>query len=82
MSNDNIVSLVPGQKDEIPTSDYVVTSLNGEEFFASGFLVFTSHHIAVMRDTGAGALPVLVVPLTMVSAAELVEDNDDEEVFN
>lgn len=80
MSDDKIVSLVPEAKQEVPESNYVVTTMNGEELYASGFLLFTSHHIAVMRDTGMGALPVLVVPLNMVHSAELVEDDDLDEL--
>ncbi len=79
--NDNIVTLAPAGKDAaIPESSYVVVDVNGEEHYADGFLVFTSAHIAVMREIpGLGALPVLVLPLPMVKKAELLEDDDEED---
>jgi hypothetical protein len=76
---DNIVNLVPNTSQEIPVSDYCITDTNGEEFYASGFLLFTSHHVAVMRDTGAGALPVFVMPLGLVHVAEIMEDDEQTE---
>lgn len=84
-NDDNVVSLVPQNNNgpSIPESDYVIINHQGEEMFATGFLLFTSHHVAVMRDTGNGALPILVVPLTAVAYAALVEDDDDdEEIFD
>ena len=79
MSEDgNVVSLVPSAKETIPEVDYIITDVDGEEFYASGFLLFTSHHFAVMRDTGLGALPVLVLPLHRVRMAELVESDDED----
>lgn len=84
MSNDNIVSLVPPDKQDIPESEYVIVTHadannpEGREYFATGFLLFTSHHVAIMRDTGLGALPILVVPLANVLMAEIVEPDEDE----
>ncbi len=66
--------------EEIPENRYLITTDNGEEYESTGFLLFTSQHVAVMRDTGAGALPVLVIPLARVMAAELLEDEDVEEL--
>lgn len=60
----------------IPENDYVINTLSGASFGETGFLIFTPHHAAVMRDTGKGAIPVLVVPLTNVEAAFL--DDEDE----
>lgn len=62
--------------DGIPTNEYVIEDINGNLHYAEGFLLFTSHHVAVMRDIGAGALPILVMPLDKVFAAELVEDDE------
>lgn len=82
MNNDNIISLVPttkdGDDDSFPTNAYVITDVEGTDFYAEGFAIFTSHHIAIMRDSGNGPIPVLVLPLLRVKAAELMED---EEVF-
>lgn len=91
--NNNIVKFgtVQGGKaqtedESIPVNEYVIVTRTDdggtEEHYAEGFLLFTSQHIAVMRDTGAGALPVLVVPLTQVLLAQLVEDDEilDDEI--
>lgn len=67
----------PAQSD-IPQNVYVIVDINGDEHFAEGFLLFTSQHIAIMRDTGSGALPILVMPLDKVFSAELLEDDSDE----
>lgn len=61
---------------KIPVNDYAVITMSGQEFYATGFCIFTSHHIAIMRDDGDGAVPVLVVPLNNVAAVELVEDDE------
>lgn len=60
----------------IPINDYVLTDVDNQELYATGFLVFTSQHVAVMRDYGKGAIPVLVVPLDRTKYAELVEDDE------
>lgn len=75
--NDNIISLVPTDAKQItPENDYVICTVDGDELYGTGFLVFTSHHIAVMRDIEQGALPVLVVPLDKVKFAEIVENEE------
>lgn len=84
---DNIFRMLPGGKadndavaesDNIPQHSYVIVNHDGEEFSADGFLLFTSQHVAIMRDNGTGALPVLVVPLSEVKFAEIVEDEQGE----
>lgn len=82
--NDNVFRLgtVKGGKDNdepnIPVNAYVVTDIDDNEFFGTGFMIFTSQHVAIMRDDGNGAIPVLVVPIARVKAAEIFED---EELF-
>lgn len=90
MDNDNggnIFSMVNGGKngaapvtETLPQNDYAITDMSGDVFFAHGFCIFTTHHVAVMLDDGKGkgAIPVLVVPLTNVKAVELDEDDDEE----
>lgn len=85
--NDNVFNLVPGTKGEddskLPVNRYYITNIDGQEYPAEGFLIFTSQHVAVMRDFGDGAIPVLVMPLSQLKVTELVEDDnedDDEEV--
>ena len=63
-------------EDTIPQNPYVVVDVNGKEHYAEGFLLFTAQHVAVMRDTGEGALPILVIPLGMVANARIVEENE------
>lgn len=82
MDNDNIVTFgqIKGGKpddttdDRLPEHDYCLINHDGDEFPATGFLIFTPHHIAVMRDNGKGAIPVLVMPLSELKAAALDED--------
>lgn len=81
MDNDNVFSLVPGgaaKEDGLPSNRYVLEDIDGHEYGAEGFLIFTAQHIAVMRDIGKGAIPVLVMPLTQLKVAEIYEDDEAE----
>lgn len=86
--NDNIVPFgaIKGGKgdgpdetvdDGIPINDYIITDIDNQEFAATGFLIFTSHHLAIMRDNGKGAIPIMVFPIDRVKVAELYEDFTD-----
>lgn len=66
--------------DKFPENNYVITDIDNEDFFARGFLIFTPHHCAIMNDLGSGAVPILVVPLNRVKIAEMVTDEEDEQV--
>ena len=70
-----------GKKDaeSIPENNYIITDIDNEEFFGTGFLIFTPHHCAIMKDFGKGAVPVLVIPLIRVKASEIVEDDEENE---
>ena len=79
----NVFNLVQGGKgvpstQEISQNEYVIVDRDGNNYFAEGFALFTSQHIAIMRDTGSGALPILIMPLDRVHIVELI---DEEEVF-
>ena len=78
---DNVTPFRVVSKDEpennIPQNDYVITDIEGEQLYASGFLIFTPHHVVIMRDDGKGAIPSLVVPLFRVSYAGLVDDEEE-----
>jgi hypothetical protein len=63
--------------DEYVTNDYVITDIHNVEFFATGFLIFTSQHVAIMRESDKGALPIFLMPLDKVHSVELIEDDDD-----
>ena len=67
-------------QDDIPQNAYLIVDRRGEEHYAEGFLLFTSQHIAVMKDigNGQGAIPILVLPLDQVNFAELLEEVADE----
>lgn len=60
---------------EIPVHDYVIIDVEDEEWDATGFMIFTSHHVAVMRDSTQGAVPVLVLPINRVKAATIADDS-------
>ncbi len=81
MDNDNIFSIHNGGKkasgeNTLPVNDYCLIDMTGEEFFGTGFLIFTSHHVAIMRDNGDGAVPVTMMPLANLKVAEIVEEEE------
>lgn len=75
-----IVSSNTPETDKIPMNDYAITDIDNDVLFAYGFIIFTSHHIAIMRDEGNGPVAVLVVPLSRVKVAELLDDENEDEV--
>lgn len=83
MDNDNIITFgqVKGGKTEaeaekLPTALYTIVDIDDQEWDATGFCIFTTSHIAIMKETPQGATPVLVVPLHRVKAVFI----DDDEV--
>lgn len=86
MSDDNIFRLgtIKGGKgttedeNNIPVNRYVITDIDDDDFFGTGFMIFTAHHFAIMQDQGYGAVPVLVLPIDRVKAAEILPDDVDE----
>lgn len=90
MNDDNVLPFgkrqAPSQStstetgDGFPENNYVVVDIDNEEYFGSGFLIFTPHHCAIMKDFGKGAVPILVVPLIRVKSAEMVDDDETEDV--
>ena len=72
-----------GKTDDTKTEvyDYEIEDLDGNVFNALGFLIFTTQHVAIMRDEGSGPIPVLIVPLGLVKAASLVDEELDEAPF-
>lgn len=82
--NDNIshFGVVQGGKaadseeDSIPSLPYVLEDIDNNQFFGEGFLIFTSQHVAIMKETTKGAVPAMVVPLNRLKVAELVEDDE------
>lgn len=84
--NDNIISLVPKSgdgEDRLPQNNYLIIDVDGYEYEGVGFVIFTTHHVAIMRDDGKGAVPVVVVPLGRVRCCEIIDDEvEDELPFN
>lgn len=85
MDNDNVVPFGSRSRpatletgDGFPENNYVVEDIDDVEYFGTGFLIFTPHHCAIMKDFGKGAVPVLVVPLHRVKVAEIASDEDTE----
>ncbi len=86
MSDDNKVfrlgSVKGGKNDgedhSIPVNNYVITDIDDDDFFGTGFVIFTAHHLAVMQDSSAGAVPVLVMPINRVKICEIIENSADE----
>lgn len=81
--NKNVFSLVHGgatgpQEDEdtLPVNTYRIVDVDNDEYIDEGFLIFTQTHVAIMRETEKGALPILLVPLDRVRYAEIVDDED------
>lgn len=68
-------------ENEIPQNDYIVVDFDDNQHFATGFLLFTSQHVAVMQGQEAGnAIPALVLPLSHVKFASLYNPADDVQV--
>ena len=67
------------EEKKISEHTYAILDINGQEWLTSGFLIFTSHHVAIMRETDEGAVPVFVMPLDRVCVAEMVPESELEE---
>lgn len=83
--NDNIVQFgsIKGGKDEdneagVPMHHYQIKDFDDEIHEAYGFIIFTPQHVAVMRDTPEGALPLMIFPLEHVKYAKKIDPNQQE----
>jgi hypothetical protein len=67
---------VPAGKDNnpFPVDDYVVVDIDNQEWYGTGFLVFTPDHVAIMKSGEKMAIPSLVMPIGRVKAAFLEEE--------
>jgi hypothetical protein len=86
--NNNIIQLVSKSTNTTveadmatPVHDYAIYDIGGLTHLATGFLLFTSHHVAVMRETPHGALPVFMLPLTELRFVKLTENNEEDAPF-
>lgn len=67
------------QEADKPSQSYYIQDIDGEEFVRDGFCVFTSQHVAIMRDQQDGsATPILVIPLARVKIVDLIEDDGED----
>lgn len=67
-----------------PQHDYMVVDLDDNAFEVNGFLIFTTHHLAIMKNDGDGVIPALVLPFERVKAAGLTsvfDTNEDPTLF-
>jgi hypothetical protein len=88
-TEDNVVSFgktreeraaANGNEDDpntFPVDSYVVVDVDGFEWYAEGFLVFTPDHVAIMKPGVKMAVPALVIPISRVKAA-LLDDEDHD----
>lgn len=88
MDNDNVFEFNGGtargtnkDADGLPLNDYVIVDTEGNEFFASGFMIFTPDHIAIMVETPKGARPIMVVPLARVVVAEEIDADEEPTII-
>lgn len=73
--NDNVIPFKVADKEpKLPNNDYLVVDINNEEFDVNGFLVFTTHHIAVMKEVDGNSIPSFVLPLHRLDHVELIDD--------
>ena len=76
-TTDNVITLAVANdktpENTLPFHDYRVVDIEGKTYLASGFLIFTTAHVAVMRDEGNGASPILILPLVRLAVAELAD---------
>jgi len=63
-------------KEEFPDNPYVLVDIEGEEWYGRGYLIFTTHHVAIMEDTPKGAMVGVMLPLHRLKAASLVDEED------
>lgn len=76
--NDNVVQFgaIKGGKETepgVPQHQYQIKDFDDEIHEAYGFIIFTPQHVAVMRDTPEGALPLMIFPLEHVKYAKKVD---------
>lgn len=84
MNDDNIVQFgsVKGGKgddEKFPTHPYYIEDIDGNEYYAEGYLIFTSHHVCIMGEGDNGPVTVLMVPLSRVKLTEIVGPDEDED---
>jgi hypothetical protein len=65
-------------EDDFPANPYVLEDIDGNEWGASGYLIFTTHHVCIMENTPKGPVPGVMLPLSRLKVAELA--TEDEEV--
>lgn len=82
MSDDNIIrfgSVQGGKTDDekFPNHQYEIIDIDDNEFYAEGYLIFTSHHVCVMEDSDNGPVAALMIPLHRVKVVEIADVGED-----
>ena len=82
MNDDNIVKFgsVQGgkQEDKFPSHPYAIIDIDGDEHYAEGYLIFTSHHVCVMEEGDNGPVTALLVPLERTKLVSLLAEDDED----
>lgn len=75
---DGVGSVSNVAKEPEPTEfDYVIRTRDGEEYFERGFCIFTSAHVAIMKELGPQtAMPLVIVPLDNLQVCFHVPEDD------
>jgi len=60
-------------------NEYVIEDIDGNTYWGEGYLIFTSHHVAIMRGDDEGTVPVMVVPLARVKVASMIDEYDSDQ---
>ena len=80
--DDNIVQfgqVKSGKSDEkFPSHPYAIIDIDGDEHYAEGYLIFTSHHVCVMEDSDNGPVTAIMVPLERTKLVSLLAEDDED----
>lgn len=80
--DDNIIKFgdIQGGKqaneDEFPKNYYVIIDIDDQEYYAEGYLLFTSQHVCIMKTTNKGPVAALMLPLHRVKVSETLTEEE------
>lgn len=61
-----------------PTNPYVIYDIDDKDYYAEGYLIFTSHHVCIMEEHDDGPVAGLMVPLSRVRLVTIVDDDYED----
>jgi len=85
VTDENVFRLIQTERPEAATfvandQSYYIEDIDGNEYVRNGYCVFTSHHLAIMKEINENSsVPSLVLPLIRVKVCELIEEDFDDE---